>query len=173
MKNIIATGVAAAAISLSMNANASPLTFIDYTMGNIDYDSGADDGDYSAFTVSIDTLVIPLISIESIDFNDADILKFGIGASAGIGRASQIYGLVHYNDYDDEDSDFSFRVGLNSSLTDRVEARLSYTMYSDQDYFDNTKLSLGYYFTQNFSLAGNYQIADDYNILSATARLSF
>lgn len=173
MKNIIATGVAAAAISLSMNASASPMTFIDYTMGTIDYDSGANDGDYSAFTVSIDTLIIPLISVESIDFNESDILKVGIGASAGIGRVSQIYGLVHYNDYDDEDSDFSFRVGLNSSLTERVEARLSHTMYSDIDSLDNTKLSLAYYFTRNFSLSGNYQTADNYNILSATARLSF
>lgn len=173
MKNIIATGIAAAAISLSMNASASPMTFIDYTMGTIDYDSGADNGDYSAFTVSIDTLIIPLISVEAIDLNDSDILKFGLGASAGIGRASQIYGLVHYNDYDDEDSDFSFRVGFNSSLADRLELRLSHTMYSDEDSLDNTKLSLGYYFTRNFSLSGNYQTADDYDILSATARLSF
>ncbi|UTV98258.1 hypothetical protein KDW99_13395 [Marinomonas rhizomae] len=173
MKNIIATGIAATAISLSMNASASPMTFVDYTIGTIDYDSGAGDGDYSAFTVSIDTLIIPLISVEAIDFNDSDVLKVGLGAYADIGQASQIYGLVHYNDYDYDDSDFSFRVGFRSSLTDRLEARLSHTMYSDQDYLDNTKFSLGYYFTQNFSLSGNYQSADNYNIMSATARLSF
>ena len=173
MKNLIATGIAATAISLSMNASASPMTFVDYTVGTVDYDSGADNGDYSAFTVSIDTLIIPLISIEAIDINDFDILKLGLGASADIGRASQIYGLVHYNDYDNEDSDFSFRVGFNSSLADRLELRLSHTLYSDQDSLDNTKLSLGYYFTRKFSLSGNYQIADNYDILSATARLSF
>tara|TARA_R110001606_G_scaffold387817_1_gene552767 strand:- start:400 stop:921 length:522 start_codon:yes stop_codon:yes gene_type:complete len=173
MKSIITTGIAAALVSLSMNTHASPMTFVDYTVGTVDYDSGADNGDYSAFTVSIDTLIIPLISIEAIDINDFDILKLGLGASAGIGRASQIYGLVHYNDYDDEDSDFSFRVGFNSSLADRLELRLSHTMYSDQDGLDNSKLSLGYYFTKNFSLSGNYQTADNYDILSATARLSF
>lgn len=173
MKNIIATGIAATVISLSMNAHASPMTYVDYTMGTIDYDAGSDDGDYSALTASIETPILPLISIESIDLNDFDILKLGLGASFDAGSATNIYGLVHYNDYEDDDSDISFRVGINSTISDRLEVRLSHTMYSDQDALDNTKLSLGYYLTPNFSISGNYQLADNYNIMSATARLSF
>lgn len=173
MKKIIATGIAAAA-ALSMNANASPMTFVDYTIGTINYDASSEDGDYSAFTASIETPVVPLVSLEAIDFNGTDILKLGIGASFEIGSSSHIYGLVHYNDYsDDNDSDFSIRVGLRSTITDRLEVRLSHTQYTDLDSLDNTKFSLGYYFTQNFSVSGNYQTADSYNIMSATARLSF
>lgn len=174
MKSIIATGIAAAVISLSMNAHASPMTYVDYTIGTVDYDAGSDDGDYSALTASIETPILPIISIESIDLNDFDILKLGLGASFDAGSATNIYGLVHYNDYEGNvDSDISFRVGINSTISDRLEVRLSHTLYSDQDGLDNTKLSLGYYLTQNFSLSGNYQMADNYNIMSATARLSF
>ncbi|WP_417537249.1 hypothetical protein [Marinomonas sp.] len=173
MKRIMAAGIAATAICLSMNANASSMTYVDYSIGTVDYDSSSSSGDYSAFTASIETPILPLISVESIDLNDFDILKLGIGASIDLGSASNIYGLVHYNDYDDEDSDISFRVGINSTISDRLEVRLSHTMYSDQDGRDNTKLSLGYYLTQNFSVSGNYAVADTYNIMSATARLSF
>ncbi|RBP85711.1 hypothetical protein EBI01_02195 [Marinomonas rhizomae] len=174
MKNIIATGVAATIISLSMNTHASSMTFVDYTLGTVDYDAGSDDGDYSALTASIETPIIPIISVESIDLNDFDILKAGLGSSIDVGSASNIYGLIHYNDYEGStDSDFSFRVGINSTISDRLEVRLSHTLYSDQDGLDNTKLSLGYYLTPHFSLSGNYQIADNFNIMSATARLSF
>ena len=174
MKRIMAAGIAATAICLSMNANASSMTYVDYSIGTVDYDSSSSSGDYSAFTASIETPILPLISIESIDLNDSNILKLGIGASIGIGSASNIYGLVHYNDYEgNTDSDISFRVGINSTISDRLEVRLSHTMYSDQDGLDNTKLSLGYYLTQNCSVSGNYAVADTYNIMSATARLSF
>ena len=174
MKTLIATGIAATFLSLSMNTHASSMTYVDYSIGTVDYDSSSSSGDYSALTASIETPILPLISIESIDLDDFDILKLGVGASFDAGTATNIYGLVHFNEYEgNTDSDISFRVGINSTISDRLEVRLSHTMYSDQDGLDNTKLSLGYYLTPNFSLSGNYQVADNFNIMSATARLSF
>lgn len=173
MKKMLVSGVAAAMFTLSVGAQATPFNYIDYTIGSIDFDSGADGEDYSAFTAVLETPIVPLISLESIDFNNSDILKLGIGAYTDIGTSSHLYGTVHFNDYDTEDSDFSLTAGIRSTLTDRLELRASFTDYTDQDGLDGYKLSLGYYFTQNISVSGNYEALEFSDIISATARLNF
>lgn len=174
MKKILVSGVAAAMFTLSMGAQATPFNYIDYTIGNIDYNNeGSDNGDYSAFTAVFETPIVPLVSLESLDLDNSDLLKLGIGAYTEIGSYTHLYGLVHFNDYDDEDSDFSLTAGLRSTLTDHLEFRASYSDYTDQDSLDGYKLSLGYYFTPNISVSGNYETFEFFDVISATARLNF
>lgn len=173
MKKLIVSSIAAAAFAMSAGAQASAFNYIDYAMGTIDYDSGASDGDYSNLSAVFETPIVPLISLESIDFGGADILKIGIGNYVELGSYTSLYGFVHYNDYSHDDSDFSIRAGINSTLTDRLELRASYTTHTDHDGFDGFKVGLGYYFTENFSISGNYDMLDTANITSFSARISF
>jgi len=182
MKKIITTAIATAITALSFNVQAegiaaSPFTYLEYSAGNIDYDyTGADDGDYSALTGSLELpmLIIPILSAELVDFNDADITKLGAGSYLQFGTGTYLYGLIHYNDYEDDDSDFSLRAGVSHRFIDNnLEVKLEHTTYTDIDFLDGTKLSVGYYFHPNFSLSGSYQVSDDYNIVALGAKLSF
>jgi hypothetical protein len=181
MKKVIKTAIATAITALSINAHAeysSPFTYLEYSMGNIQYDANRSDGDYSALSGSIEVplLLLPILSAELVDFDDIDITKLGTGSYLMFGEASYIYALAHYNDYDNDniDNDLSFTVGLSHAfIYNNLEARLSYTSYTDNDYFDGIKASLSYHFHPNFSVSGNYQSSDDYNIISAGVKVSF
>lgn len=173
MKKVIVSSIAVATMALSAGAQAAPFNYIDYAMGTVDYGSGASDGDYSNLSAVFETPIVPLISLESVDYGGADILKLGIGNYIELGSYTTLFGFVHYNDYDEADSDFSITAGVNSTLTDRLELRASYSTYTDHDGFDGFKVGLGYYFTENFSISGNYESLDFADITSFSARISF
>ena len=175
-KTLIASGIAA----LSINAQAessSPFTYLEYSVGTIDYDNELiDDGDYSSLAGSLELpfLILPLLSLELNDYDDFDVTKIGTGTYLQFEQSSYLYGLVHYNDYEDDiDSDFSLRVGFRHYFTDSIVANASYTTYTDHDFLDETKLSVSYYLHPNFSVSANYALFDDFNIASVGARLSF
>ncbi|MBD5771495.1 hypothetical protein [Marinomonas colpomeniae] len=172
MKKLIATGIAAAAMALSINATASPFNYVEYAIGNVEFDGGGD-GDYSALSASFETSVVPIVSLEMLDYNDFDVLKLGIGGYMEIGSSAHLFGLVHYNDYDNIDSDFSLTAGIRSTISDRLEVTASYTTYTDVDSLDGIALSLGYYFTENFSVAGHYEMLENSDVMAVSARLSF
>ncbi|ETX10398.1 hypothetical protein MUS1_15295 [Marinomonas ushuaiensis DSM 15871] len=173
MKKLITASIAAATLTLSMGASASPFTYIDYAIGNVEHDGGGD-GDYSNLSISFETIVLPILSLELVDFSGTDITKIGAGTALAVGGSSHIFGFVHYNDYSgNTDSDFSLRAGFRTTIGDRLEGTIAFTQYTDHDYYDSTKFSLGYYFTPNLSVAGNYEDLDSSNVISASARLSF
>ena len=173
MKKLITASIAAATLTLSMGASASPFTYIDYAIGNVEYDGGSD-GDYSNLSISFETMFLPIFSLELVDFGGTDITKVGAGTAFAVGSASHIFGFVHYNDYSgNTDSDFSLRAGFRTTIGDRLEGTIAFTQYTDHDGLDSTKFSLGYYFTPNLSVAGNYEDLDSSNVISASARLSF
>lgn len=179
MKKMIKTAIATAITALSLNAHAnieSPFTYLEYTVGNIEYDGSNDDGDYSALTGSLELpmLLVPILSAELIDFNDFDITKLGAGSYLQFGAATQLYGLIHYNDYDgDVDSDFSLTAGVRHIILDDLYVNASWTEYTDQDGLDGAKVSLGYYLHEYVSVSANYQALDAADVLSISARISF
>ncbi|TEW47118.1 hypothetical protein [Psychromonas algicola] len=183
MKKMIKTAIATAITALSFNAHAegiaaSPFTYLEYSVGTVDYDyTGADDGDYSALSGSLELpmLLIPILSAELIDFDDLDITKLGAGSYLQFGDATHLYGLVHYNDYDSDffDNDFSLTVGVRHAATENLYINAAITEYTDNDFFDGVKLSVGYHLHQNFSVSANYAALDSSDVLSIGARLSF
>jgi len=183
MKKMIKTAIATAITALSFNAHAegiaaSPFTYLEYSMGNIEYDGAPSeyDGDYSALSGSIELpmLLIPILSAELIDFDDSNITKLGAGSYLQFGGATHLYGLIHYNDYEaDVDNDFSLTVSLRHAVTESLYVSGSWIEYTDQDSLDGIKLSVGYYFHPNFSVSANYAALDSLDILSIGARVSF
>ena len=178
MKKIITTAIATAITALSFNAYAnieSPFTYLEYSVGNIEYDFTDEDGDYSALTGSLELpmLPIPILSVELIDFGGFDITKIGGGSYLQFGAATHLYGLIHYNDYDEEDSDFSLTAGVRHIIMDNLYVNASWTEYTDQDGLDGAKVSLGYYLHEYVSVSANYQALDAADVLSISARISF
>ena len=179
MNKIITTAIATAITTLSFNASAnteSPFTYLEYSVGNIEYDFRNNDGDYSAFSGSLELpmLILPILSAELIDYDGFDITKLGAGSYLQFGADTHLYGLIHYNDYDnDEDSDFSLTVGLRHSVIESVYVDASWVEYTDRDELDGAELSLGYQLHENFSVSANYQALEYSDILSVSARISF
>ncbi|MDB4836924.1 hypothetical protein OAH87_00455 [Marinomonas sp.] len=174
MKTLILTGITASLLALSSAANASPFNYVDYTIGTISYDySGVEDGDYSSLSASFETSIVPIIDLQSWDFDGGDSLWLGAGAYAEIGAYSHLYGIVHYVSTDDDD-EVSLTAGVRSTIADRLElsAELQ-TLLTDSDANNSYTLSLGYYFTENVSVAGEYIISDNYSILGVGARYSW
>lgn len=185
MKKIITTTIATAITALSFNVQAegiaaSPFTYLEYSVGTIDYDyTEVDDGDYSALSGSLELpmLLVPILSAELIDYDNFDITKLGAGSYLQFGTGTFLYGLIHYNDYsadDDDDSDFSLRAGVSHRFIDNsLEMKLEYITYTDKDSLDGVKLSAGYYFHPNFSVFGSYESKEYYDIMAVGAKVSF
>jgi len=179
MKKIIKTGLAVAIAAVSISANAAPtVSYLEYAIGDIDFDNNAiDDGDYSSLALTVKTPIVPLLALELAEYESIEISRIGVGNYIEVGSASHLYGLVHFNDYDDSfyDSDFSLTAGVNAQLTERLELRLSLTEHTDNDNeaFSNTKVGLAYYLAGNASLSANYADHDNFNVVSFSARLNF
>ena len=179
MKKIIQTGLAIAIAAASIGANAAPtVSYLEYAIGDIDYDSNIiDNGDYSSLALTVKTPIVPLLALELAEYESIEISRIGVGNYIEVGSASHLYGIVHFNDYDSNyyDSDFSLTAGINAQLTERLELRLSLTEHTDDDndVFSNTKVGLAYYLAGNASLSANYADHDGLNIVSFSARLNF
>lgn len=177
MKKMLVSGAVAALFTLSMGAQAeSPFNYIDYAIGTIDYDHTSSNGDYSSFSASFETPIAPFILVESTDYNGYDELVVGAGTFGDLGSSSHIYGIIHYVSTDGENNDDEIRLtaGIRSSLADRLEFGAKIRNDITDDNAENVyKLSLNYYLTRNLSFAGNYEIFDSVDILSASARFSF
>ena len=172
MKKFIVSGIAAATLALSMGAQAADVSYLDYEGGTLDYGNGFD-GDYSALSLTVETPIVPLFSVQVIDYDGVDILKAGVGGYAEVGTG-YVYGLVHYNDYDVIDSDFTLTAGVNAFLTESFEVRLSASEYTDHDGLSNVKAGLAYYLTESVSLSANYTSYDnDTDATTFSARLNF
>jgi len=180
MNKMIKTAIATAITALSFNASAevdSPFSFIEYSVGTVQYDiDGADidDGDYSALAVSVDLPLLPILSAEKIDIDGSDFAKLGAGMSLQISPDGHLYALVHYNDYNwDRDNDLSIRLGFKYFLMENLELDVAQTEYTDVDGLNSTKVSLDYYIHPNFSLSANYEMLEDMNIISGGVKVSF
>lgn len=175
MKKIILSGVTATMLSLSTGAQASPFNYVDYAIGTINYDNNVDsDGDYSSLSLSFETPIVPIVQLEITDQNGYDEIALGAGIYSELGTYSHIYGIVHYVNDDSDDDDIRLTAGLRTTVTDHLEFTGEIRSdITDDDSDIDYKFSLGYYFTENFSVAGNYQILDHANILSASARFNF
>lgn len=181
MRKFFKTAIATAITVLSFNVNAeamSPFTFIEYSIGTIDYDGNdlSDDGDYEAFSGSLELqmLIVPLLSIERLDFNGYHVTKIGAGSYLQFGGSSHIYALAHYNDYSGgDDGDLSLTAGVRHTFTENIEGNASIAEYTDRDGLDGYKLSLAYYFHPSFSVSGNYHILESSDVIAVAAKLSF
>jgi len=176
VKTLIANSIIAFSISAQANS-VSPFTYLDYAVGTIDYDKSIhNDGDYSALSGSLElpSLILPLLSLELIDYDNVDVTKVGTGSYLQFDQHSFLYGLVHYNDYGgDLDSDLSLRVGFRHFFNQNIAGNITHTAYFDNDFLDETKLSVDYYLHPNFSLSANYALLENYNVASIGARINF
>ncbi|MEO9273840.1 hypothetical protein ABFY09_03190 [Marinomonas sp. 5E14-1] len=177
MKKLIQTGLAVAITAASIGVNAEPtVSYVEYAIGDIDYDSGGS-ADYSSLALTFETPIVPLLSLELAEYGSLEVSRIGVGDYIEVGSASYLYGLVHFNDYnlDHIDSDFSLTAGVNAQLTERLELRLSLSEFTgdDTDSLSNTKVGLAYYLAENASLSANYASHDVFNVVSFSARLNF
>ena len=177
MKRFIVSSIAAAAVTLSMGAHAFSFTYIDYAVGNLTFDGSSNEFDYDSLSASLDLPLLPMVLVETTNFENLSEDSIGLGASIEIAN-SNIYGIIHYVDTTNDESEIRLTGGVRIAATNHLEVALKVRNDVTHDDDDSgiestTEVSLAYHFNDYVSLAGNYEFFDNGDITSISGRFSF
>ena len=107
---------------------------------------------------------------------DLDMLTLGAGYRLPINATTDAYFGANFERLDtsgDDENGYSINAGIRSMLTRQFELSGELGYYDVVDGEATVKVAANYYFNTDWAVGASYEMIDDLNIMSLTARYSF
>lgn len=170
-----------AAFPLDALADGPDWQYVEGGYTQLDVD-GNDSFDPDGVVISGTHLVTPNVYVTG-DYRmteegrfDLDMLTVGAGYRMPINGMTDAYFGANYEELDTSgynESGYSLNAGVRTMLTRQFELSGEVGYYDVDDGEGTVKVAANYYFNTDWAVGASYEMIDDLNIMSLTARYSF